>query len=105
MTKFRKKPVIIEAVQWKGTPNGNNSSVVEVYNFLTGENITGGLQAKSEGEHFRIDYANGIPTLKIKTLEGEMTANHYDWIIKGVNGEYYPCKPDVFEKTYEVVTD
>lgn len=104
MAKFRKKPVVIEAVQWKGTPNGDNSSIVEVYNFLTGENITGGLQAKTEGEHFRVDYPGaGAPQLIIKTLEGEMTANHYDWIIKGVNGEYYPCKPDIFEKTYEAV--
>lgn len=39
--------------------------------------------------------------LKIFTLEGAMMANIGDWIIRGVNGEYYPCKPDIFEKTYE----
>ena len=43
--------------------------------------------------------------LKIKTLEGEMTANVGDWIIKGVAGELYPCKPDIFEKTYEFMTE
>ena len=43
--------------------------------------------------------------LKIQTLEGEMTANVGDWIITGVNGEVYPCKPDIFEATYEKVTD
>lgn len=41
--------------------------------------------------------------LKIQTLEGEMTANVGDWIITGVNGEVYPCKPDIFAKTYEQV--
>ena len=39
----------------------------------------------------------------IDTLEGRMKANLFDWIIKGVNGEFYPCKPDIFEKTYEKV--
>ena len=58
--KFRKKPVVIEAVQ------------------LT-------------------------ETTKIKTLEGTMTGNPGDWLITGVNGEQYPCKPDIFEKTYEPV--
>lgn len=39
----------------------------------------------------------------IETLEGAMKVSEYDWVIKGVNGEYYPCKPDIFEKTYELV--
>ncbi|HWQ95907.1 MAG TPA: hypothetical protein VN368_00905 [Candidatus Methylomirabilis sp.] len=43
--------------------------------------------------------------LTIRTLEGEMTAHPGDWIIKGVNGELYPCKPDIFEKTYEPVEE
>jgi hypothetical protein len=42
--------------------------------------------------------------MKIETLEGTMTANPGDWIITGVNGEQYPCKPDIFEKTYEAVS-
>ena len=41
--------------------------------------------------------------LQIRTLEGIMTASNLDWIIKGVSGEFYPCKPDIFEKTYEKV--
>jgi len=105
MPKFRKKPVVIEAVQWKGTPNGNGESVVEVYNFLTGDNITGSLQAKSEGDNHRLDYESSRPELMIKTLEGELKASRNDWIIKGVNGEFYPCKPDIFEQTYEAVTN
>lgn len=43
------------------------------------------------------------PILKIQTLEGIMTAQLGDYIIKGINGEYYPCKPDIFEKTYEII--
>lgn len=103
MKKFRKKPIVIEAVQWKGTPNGDNSSVVQVYNFLTGESIIGSIDAKTEGDNFRMDYTGHRPELIIKTLEGEMLASRTDWIIKGVNGEFYPCKPDIFEKTYEAV--
>ena len=45
----------------------------------------------------------GNPILKIQTLEGVMTASLGDWIIKGVSGEFYPCKPDIFEKTYQLV--
>ncbi len=48
---------------------------------------------------FQINWGNG--TITINTLEGKMTASEGDWIIKGVNGEFYPCKPDIFEKTYE----
>jgi hypothetical protein len=50
-------------------------------------------------------YDNAKPVLKIPTLEGEMMASIGDWIIKGVNGELYPCKPDIFAKTYEKVED
>ena len=64
MTKFRKKPVVIEAEQWHGP----------------GQKI-------------------------IPTLEGDMAANPGDWIITGVRGEKYPCKPDIFEATYEPVGD
>ena len=79
--KFRKKPVIIEAMQLN-----DKSSRVEIIHF------TNGL-AK---------YGVNL-NLIIPTLEGEMIANVGDWIIQGVNGEFYPCKPDIFEKTYERV--
>jgi len=79
MTKFRKKPVVIEAVQWLG----HNSDFVTYFQ--------GGC-AEYEGDK-----------VIIQTLEGEMRANLGDWIIKGINGEFYPCKPDIFEKTYEEV--
>lgn len=80
--KFRKKPVVIEAVQWDG------ENPKECMKFVNSG------AADVEGD-----------TILIATLEGTMKASKGDWIIKGVNGEFYPCKPDIFEKTYELVTD
>lgn len=100
--KYRKKPVVIEAIKWNGT------NVVEVYNFLENEHIVFQYEVKQEGKNFYIKFENGackLGTLMIKTLEGEHKASIGDYIIKGVDGEFYPCKPDIFEKTYEVVED
>ena len=73
--KFRKKPVVIEATQWFKL-----------------------------GDHPAVFYNhNSVPT--IKTLEGEMFVRSGDWIITGVKGEHYPCKPDIFEMTYEPVEE
>jgi hypothetical protein len=91
--KYRKKPVVIEAVQW----NGNDHR--EMYNFLTGD-VDGYIQPS--GSNFYIDHNKVKGGLIIKTLEGEHIASIGDYIIKGVNGEFYPCKPDIFEKTYEI---
>ena len=97
--KYKKLPVEIEAEQW----NGQN--VVDIYNFLEGTNYECELEGvKTEGKNFYIKFENKCCTmgsLIIKTLEGDMKANIGDYIIKGINGEYYPCKPDIFEKTYE----
>lgn len=85
MPFFRKKPVIIEARQFNST-------------YLDDQ------QALADWCHGRLRGAMLTPDLRviqIDTLEGEMTASFEDWIICGVNGEYYPCKPDIFEKTYE----
>ncbi|MFT8313183.1 MAG: hypothetical protein ABF633_02890 [Clostridium sp.] len=82
MAKYRKKPVVIEAVQFTGE---NCRSIVDF--------------CKGSKDWVRADKEKVI----IQTLEGDMTANIGDYIIKGVNGEFYPCKPDVFEKTYELV--
>lgn len=100
--KDRKKPVIVEAIQW----NGKN--VVEVYNFLEDEHAETQYEVNTSGKNFYIKFENGacrLGTLMIKTLEGEHKASIGDYIIKGVNGEFYPCKPDIFEKTYEIVND
>jgi hypothetical protein len=80
--KYKKKPVVIEAVQFDGTD----------------ESVEWLLPQLKSGEIGR-----SINKLHIKTLEGVMTADKGDYIIKGVNGEFYPCKPDIFEKTYEIV--
>ena len=80
--KFKKKPVIIEAIQW----TGNNTD--ECMTFCP----------PIMGETYKAD-----GNLKIPTLEGKMICSTNDWIIKGVKGEFYPCKPDIFHQTYEPV--
>ncbi len=79
--RFIKKPVAIEAVQWKG------------------DNIGEILLLSKDGNRDISEEVFG-DTLTISTLEGDMTASLNDWIIKGVSGECYPCKPDIFKKTY-----
>ena len=81
--QYRKKPVAIEAIQW------------------TGENLT--EVARFVGESAKIDFGIGETKLYIKTLEGDHYATPGDYIIKGVQGEFYPCKPDIFQLTYEAV--
>jgi hypothetical protein len=83
VAQYKKKPVIIDAVQYR-----SNSDTDEVTKFTEGKFIRN---------------PNGLPY--VKTLEGNMTVNNGDYIIKGVKGEFYPCKPDIFEMTYEKVTD
>lgn len=79
--KFRKKPVVVEAVQWTG------KNLEEISSFV-GDSLM--------PIERRPDY-----DLQIKTLEGIHKADRFDWIIKGIKGEFYPCKPDIFEATYE----
>lgn len=90
---FRKRPVIIQAVQWTG------ENLREVICFTDGPLDARSTHASMKWE----DYCDLVKSdgLKIYTLEGKMSADVGDWIIKGVKGEHYPCKPDVFELTYE----
>lgn len=83
--RYRKKPVVIEAVQ-HFADMGGRTAVIPVWLI---EACVGGIVV-----------TNGTDTF-IKTLEGEMKVNDGDWIIRGVKGELYPCKPDIFEATYE----
>ena len=97
MPKFRKKPVVIEAVQWTG------DNLFDVITFTDGRpDIKGDHAGMAWGDYENLVARDG---LKIFTLEGEMLASHGDWIIKGVKGEFYPCKPDIFTATYEPVYD
>ncbi|HFZ6679549.1 TPA: hypothetical protein ACJS0G_001599 [Streptococcus agalactiae] len=83
MPKFRKKPVVVEAVRW------NSKNYFDIIR-LTGRRDI----------RFFDDGSCIIPT-----LEGDMIAKKGDYIIKGVKGEFYPCKPDIFAETYEVVSE
>ena len=93
--KFRKKPVVIEAIKW--TVKNHR----ETFNFIDSKKLDSPIEPS--GENFYIDHSKVNGGLVIKTLEGEHIASIGDWIIKGVSGEYYPCKPDIFEQTYEAV--
>ena len=78
--KFRKKPVVIEAVQYDG-----------------------GIELDFFGGDERVSATGEGTGILIHTLEGVMRADKGDWIIRGIKGELYPCKPDIFEATYEPV--
>ncbi|MEY8001775.1 hypothetical protein AB8U03_16555 [Clostridium sp. Mt-5] len=80
MAKYRKKPVVIEAIQWTG------KNIEEIARFMINGTYC---------------YENNV--LIIMTLEGKHIARTNDYILKGVNGEFYPCRPDVFKKTYDFV--
>lgn len=81
---YRKKPVTIWACRLEDT--------VECLEALSANGL----------DPVRMDYTTTPPVLHIETLEGTMTANLGDYIIKGVQGEFYPCKPDIFAATYEI---
>lgn len=83
--KYRKKPLIVEAVQFTG------ENFREIRDTLTPKNEESPLGLLANGN------------IQVWTLEGPLRANKGDWIIKGIMGECYPCKPDIFEATYEEV--
>lgn len=88
--KYRKKPIVIEAMQF------TDEAKEQVLRW-TSDNATKGRSSWAAHD------VNDAPIIKIETLEGVMAANIGDWIIKGVKGEFYPCKPDIFEATYDSV--
>lgn len=96
--RYRKKPVEIEAMQFAGTTAERHA----VYQWV--EEYVGSYDFTAEDKPdagVSIDPADG--RLVIRTLEGEMHADVGDWIIRGVQGEFYPCKPDIFAATYDAV--
>lgn len=89
MSKYRKKPVLIEAHELT-----RKFADVIVEQFIGLENVK---------EYNYGEFKEDACYIEIKTLEGVMTANEGDYIIKGIKGEFYPCKPDIFKATYEKV--
>jgi len=87
--QYRKKPIIIDAIQFTGV-NVQEINVQEIIEF-------------TNDTAYLIIGIDGIPSMIIPTLEGDHKANVGDWIIKGIAGEFYPCKPDIFTETYEVI--
>lgn len=86
MTKYVKKPVVIEAIQY----NGENIEAIEDF----------------VGKKLSTVMASDVDVkLIIPTLEGDMNASKDDWIIKGVKGEFYPCKPDIFKQSYNMIKE
>lgn len=87
MRKFRKKPVVIEAWQLSRDNHMHVAQLIAGVGYNVRQYSTPPMRA--------------ITGLTIETLEGDMNAAYGDWIIRGVKGEFYPCKPDIFEATYE----
>jgi hypothetical protein len=89
MGMFRKKPVVIEARQFETNNEAGDKNMNELVEWIR--------------KHYGSAYHDGTDIF-IQTLEGEHKATVKDWIIRGVKGEFYPCKPDIFEETYEPAT-
>jgi len=92
MAKYRKKPVVIEAIQ-------NDGNWPTVRDWLIAINPPFGIPFLGEPPLTR----NDDGSLNIRTLEGAMRCDVWDWVIRGIKGEFYPCKPDIFAATYESV--
>lgn len=87
MGTYRKKPVVIEAIQFHGSKDSANHVLAWI--------------GSHSAEARRASMARPEDGILISTLEGEMLASSGDWIIRGVQGEFYPCKPEIFAATYE----
>ncbi len=94
MPQFRKKPVVIDALQWNGDWEANQAWL---------ESLGCGFGDDDSDEAAMWENDNGDGSLIIPTLEWDHRCNLGDWIIRGVKGEFYPCKPDIFAATYEPV--
>ena len=88
MAKYKKRPVVVDAEQ-----------------FVVYKTTDTKLGLDFHGRTFPVYEKDGKPFLIIPTLEGNMKADNLDWIIKGIKGEIYPCKPNIFDKTYEIAEE
>ena len=89
MAKYRKKPIVIEAIHW----TGDNIGDVMVF------------MAPAQPGYVGRQFSNADDLIAIDTPEGRMIAGKGDWIIRGIEGELYPCKPDIFKATYNSVEE
>lgn len=89
---YRKKPVVIEAIQWTGT------NLEELKNFVGNSLVYDICDAA-----WKVGKGRPKIFMQVKTLEGDMQVEVGDFVIKGIKGEFYPCKPDIFDSTYEEV--
>ena len=92
--KYRKRPVEVEALQWDGSDHR------AMFDFLDGSHRS---SMASSGTNFYIDHSKVQGGLVIKTLEGECIARIGEYIVKGIKGEFYPCKTDIFEMSHDPV--
>lgn len=90
MKQYRKKPIIIQAVKFETNNEPDDKNMNEICKII------------NQGSDLPAASHNGT-SIFINTLEGVMRAEVGDYIIKGIKGEFYPCKPDIFEQTYEIV--
>lgn len=95
MGQYRKKPVVIDAIKLENRYESIYNAVEFVYSI--------GMETSVIGANATVRDVQEREGLDIVTLEGTMKASFGDWIIKGIKGEFYPCKPDIFEATYEAV--
>lgn len=98
---FRKKPVEIQAMEWPGGAEAANPVIDWI---LTGEYAASWTEAHEAYEGDDGSYPAEPECIRVNTLEGVMRAVPGDWIIRGVQGEFYPCKPDIFAATYDEVS-
>ena len=110
--RVQKRPVVVEAMQMPTTKEGGMSAVRPIAEWMVDNGFEVDVEwtrdidpnyIHSNGEYVLPEY--GVNFIEIETLEGTMTARLGDWVIRGVQGEFYPCKPDVFAETYLVLDD
>lgn len=94
--KYRKKPIIVEAFQYDGDLKGTNGEY-----YIPQWAVT----AYEDGSLFYKEYLDLVCLLFCKTLEGNMLVSVGDYVIRGIKGELYPCKSDIFEMTYDLVEE
>ena len=101
MPKFRKKSIVIEAVQLRSPTWSEMCDFLQCTDGTMSTNFISGSRDNCTDPSDKCGESGPFMEVTIPTPKGDMIAKHGDWIIRDVNGEFYPCKPDIFEKTYE----